>query len=694
MQRGIVWIVDDDSSIRWVLERALTGAGLNCATFDSANEVLEALATKTPDVLLSDIRMPGMDGLALLKQIKQRHPMLPVIIMTAHSDLDAAVSAYQQGAFDYLPKPFDIDEAVALVERAISHYQEQQQPRNQPVSGPTTDIIGEAPAMQDVFRIIGRLSRSSISVLINGESGTGKELVAHALHRHSPRAKAPFIALNMAAIPKDLIESELFGHEKGAFTGANQIRQGRFEQADGGTLFLDEIGDMPLDVQTRLLRVLADGQFYRVGGYAPVKVDVRIIAATHQNLELRVHEGKFREDLFHRLNVIIMTAHSDLDAAVSAYQQGAFDYLPKPFDIDEAVALVERAISHYQEQQQPRNQPVSGPTTDIIGEAPAMQDVFRIIGRLSRSSISVLINGESGTGKELVAHALHRHSPRAKAPFIALNMAAIPKDLIESELFGHEKGAFTGANQIRQGRFEQADGGTLFLDEIGDMPLDVQTRLLRVLADGQFYRVGGYAPVKVDVRIIAATHQNLELRVHEGKFREDLFHRLNVIRVHLPPLRERREDIPRLARYFLQVAARELGVEAKILHPETETALTRLHWSGNVRQLENTCRWLTVMAAGQEVLIQDLPPELFETSTPENPVQSLPDSWATLLAQWADRALRSGHQNLLSEAQPEMERTLLTTALRHTQGHKQEAARLLGWGRNTLTRKLKELGME
>ncbi len=470
MQRGIVWVVDDDSSIRWVLERALAGAGLTCTTFENGAEVLEeALASKTPDVLLSDIRMPGMDGLALLKQIKQRHPMLPVIIMTAHSDLDAAVSAYQQGAFDYLPKPFDIDEAVALVERAISHYQEQQQPRN--------------------------------------------------------------VQLN-------------------------------------------------------------------------------------------------------------------------------------------------------------------GPTTDIIGEAPAMQDVFRIIGRLSRSSISVLINGESGTGKELVAHALHRHSPRAKAPFIALNMAAIPKDLIESELFGHEKGAFTGANTIRQGRFEQADGGTLFLDEIGDMPLDVQTRLLRVLADGQFYRVGGYAPVKVDVRIIAATHQNLEQRVQEGKFREDLFHRLNVIRVHLPPLRERREDIPRLARHFLQVAARELGVEAKLLHPETEAALTRLAWPGNVRQLENTCRWLTVMAAGQEVLIQDLPSELFESTVAESTSHMQPDSWATLLAQWADRALRSGHQNLLSEAQPELERTLLTTALRHTQGHKQEAARLLGWGRNTLTRKLKELGME
>ncbi|BBI92418.1 fused DNA-binding response regulator in two-component regulatory system with GlnL: response regulator/sigma54 interaction protein [Serratia symbiotica str. Tucson] len=443
MQRGTVWIVDDDSSIRWVLERALAGAGVNCISFGNGDDVLEALATQTPDVLLSDIRMPGIDGLSLLRQIKQRHPMLPVIIMTAHSDLDAAVSAYQQGAFDYLPKPFDIDEAVALVERAISHYQEQQ---------PT------------------------------------------------------------------------------------------------------------------------------------------------------------------------------------------------------------------------RNQSTNDPAADIIGEAPAMQDVFRIIGRLSRSSISVLINGESGTGKELVAHALHRHSPRAKSPFIALNMAAIPKDLIESELFGHEKGAFTGANQIRQGRFEQADGGTLFLDEIGDMPLDVQTRLLRVLADGQFYRVGGYAPVKVDVRIIAATHQNLELRVREGKFREDLFHRLNVIRVHLPPLRERCEDIPRLARYFLQITAKELGVEAKNLHPETETALTRLPWPGNVRQLENTCRWLTVMAAGQEVLLQDLPGELFETTKPESGDHNTPGSWATLLAQWADHALHSGHQGLLSEVLPELERTLLATALRHTQG--------------------------
>ena len=304
MQRGIVWVVDDDSSIRWVLERALAGAGLTCTTFENGAEVLEALASKTPDVLLSDIRMPGMDGLALLKQIKQRHPMLPVIIMTAHSDLDAAVSAYQQGAFDYLPKPFDIDEAVALVERAISHYQEQQQPRNIQLNGPTTDIIGEAPAMQDVFRIIGRLSRSSISVLINGESGTGKELVAHALHRHSPRAKAPFIALNMAAIPKDLIESELFGHEKGAFTGANTIRQGRFEQADGGTLFLDEIGDMPAPLQVKLLRVLQERKVRPLGSNRDIDIDVRIISATHRDLPKAMARGEFREDLYYRLNVV------------------------------------------------------------------------------------------------------------------------------------------------------------------------------------------------------------------------------------------------------------------------------------------------------------------------------------------------------------------------------------------------------
>ncbi|MBD1227964.1 nitrogen regulation protein NR(I) [Xenorhabdus griffiniae] len=475
MQRGKVWIVDDDSSIRWVLERALSGAGMECISFENADTVLAALGQGNPEVILSDIRMPGLDGLSLLNQIKQNYPQLPVIIMTAHSDLDAAVSAYQHGAFDYLPKPFDIDETVALVERALSHYREQHQSASNP----------------------------------------------------------------------------------------------------------------------RL----------------PVSV------------------------------------------------------------------------------------------SDMIGEAPAMQEVYRIIGRLSRSSISVLINGESGTGKELVAHALHRHSPRASAPFIALNMAAIPKDLIESELFGHEKGAFTGANQVRHGRFEQANGGSLFLDEIGDMPLDIQTRLLRVLAEGQFYRVGGYAPVKVDVRIIAATHQNLEQRVAEGKFREDLYHRLNVIRVQLPPLRDRVEDIPRLAHHFLQQTAKELGVEAKVLHPDTELALMRLPWSGNVRQLENVCRWLTVMAASKEILVQDLPADLIsnqptgQTGNAPIPRATLPENWPQLLAEWAQHALKEGKTDLLADALPLLERTLLNCALEYTNGHKQEAARLLGWGRNTITRKLKELGL-
>ncbi|MBT0422247.1 nitrogen regulation protein NR(I) [Morganella morganii] len=475
MQPGKIWVVDDDSAIRWVLERALSSAGYACVCFDSAENALAALNSGQPDVLISDIRMPGMDGLSLLAAVKQHNPLLPVIIMTAHSDLDAAVNAYQQGAFDYLPKPFDIDDAVTLVARALEHYREQ---------------------------------------------------------------------------------------------------------------------------------------------HLPVR------------------------------------------------QEAAAD-------------------------------PVSG----IIGESAAMQEVYRVIGRLSRSSISVLINGESGTGKELVAHALHHHSPRADAPFIALNMAAIPKDLIESELFGHEKGAFTGALQVRRGRFEQADGGSLFLDEIGDMPLDIQTRLLRVLAEGQFYRVGGYAPVKVDVRIIAATHQDLERLVAEGKFREDLFHRLNVIRMQLPPLRERPGDIPRLTRHFLQKTAKELGTEAKSLHPDTEALLMQLPWSGNVRQLENVCRWLTVMSATQEVLPQDLPADLTMTAAGEhirsehshNPAAG---NWDQQLAQWADAQLRAGKTDLLADALPLFERTLLQCALNHSNGHKQDAARLLGWGRNTLTRKLKEAGID
>ncbi|ASJ98257.1 MULTISPECIES: nitrogen regulation protein NR(I) [Shewanella] len=393
--------------------------------------------------------------------------------------------------------------------------------------------------------------------------------------------------------------------------------------------------------------------------------------------------------------VIIMTAHSDLDSAVSAYQAGAFEYLPKPFDIDEAIGLVERALSHAKEQSpKAKSQPeVKAP--EIIGEAPAMQEVFRAIGRLSRSSISVLINGQSGTGKELVAGALHKHSPRKDKPFIALNMAAIPKELIESELFGHEKGAFTGAANVRQGRFEQADGGTLFLDEIGDMPLDVQTRLLRVLADGQFYRIGGHSPVQVDVRIIAATHQNLESLVAKGDFREDLFHRLNVIRVHLPPLSQRREDIPQLARHFLATAAKEISVEPKILTKATAETLASLPWPGNVRQLENTCRWLMVMASGQEILPQDLPPELLTPSA--NNASSNDASkggWQEALTQWIDERLSEGESDLLTQIQPAFEKILLETALKHTKGHKQEAAKRLGWGRNTLTRKLKELEMD
>ncbi|MGR5094876.1 nitrogen regulation protein NR(I) [Vibrio maritimus] len=466
MSKGYVWVVDDDSSIRWVMDKTLSSANIKCETFADAESVLMALERETPDVLVSDIRMPGIDGIELLNRVQQSAPELPVIIMTAHSDLDAAVNAYQKGAFEYLPKPFDIDETLTLVERAITHSQEQK------------------------------------SALSSDDTIT---------------AEAP----------------------------------------------------------------------------------------------------------------------------------------------------------------------------EIIGEAPAMQEVFRAIGRLSRSSISVLINGESGTGKELVAHALHRHSPRSAKPFIALNMAAIPKDLIESELFGHEKGAFTGANSVRQGRFEQANGGTLFLDEIGDMPLDIQTRLLRVLADGQFYRVGGHSAVKVDVRIVAATHQNLEKLVNDGEFREDLFHRLNVIRIHIPALRERKQDIEKLTLHFLSLAAEELGVETKSLNPDTVEILNKLDWPGNVRQLENTCRWLTVMASGSEILPNDLPPELLDE--PKRMTEMSGGDWQQLLSSWAAQALESGETEILNRAQPEFERILLEAALSHTNGHKQDAAKVLGWGRNTLTRKLKEL---
>ncbi len=390
------------------------------------------------------------------------------------------------------------------------------------------------------------------------------------------------------------------------------------------------------------------------------------------------------------LPVIIMTAYSDLDSAVAAYQGGAFEYLPKPFDVDEALDLVRRALAHNRTEVL-RTQ-AEGPYTaqEIIGSAPAIQEVFRAIGRLSRSNVTVLITGESGTGKELVAKALHRHSPRAGKPFVALNTAAIPRELLESELFGHERGAFTGAQTQRRGRFEQADGGTLVLDEIGDMPAELQTRLLRVLAEGEFYRVGGHLPICVDVRIIAATHQNLEQGVREGRFREDLFHRLNVIRIHVPALRQRREDIPILARHFLKSAARELNIEPKTLRPEAEAYLTGLHWPGNVRQLENTCRWLTVMASGNEIHSDDLPPELRESAT--TPAEG--NDWETLFRRWVEQRLSCADSPVLESAIPRFERVLIESALRHTGGRRQEAAKLIGWGRNTLTRKIREHSLD
>ncbi len=385
------------------------------------------------------------------------------------------------------------------------------------------------------------------------------------------------------------------------------------------------------------------------------------------------------------LPVIVMTAHSDLDSAVSSYRSGAFEYLPKPFDVDEAVRLIRRAIDHAEAD---AGSPPQGLTaTEIVGEAPAMQDVFRAIGRLANSNMSVLISGESGTGKELVARALYRHSPRAASPFIAINTAAIPAELLESELFGHEKGAFTGALAQRKGRFEQAHEGTLFLDEIGDMPPSLQTRLLRVLSDGCFYRVGGHEQLKVDVRIIAATNQDIEAAVAQGRFREDLFHRLNVIRIRLPALRERGEDIPRLAQHFLEAAARELDVGPKQLGPETLRDLCRYSWPGNVRQLENVCRWLTVMAPGQSVSPSDLPEEIRADARDT----TAGAEWERALRGVVEQRLTDGDCDILASLGRRFERVLLDAALRHTGGHKQEAARRLGWGRNTLARKLKEL---
>ncbi len=416
---------------------------------------------------------------------------------------------------------------------------------------------------------------------------------------------------------------------------------------------------------------------------------------------------------FPHLPIIIMTAYSDLDSAVSAFQGGAFEYLSKPFDLGRAVDLIKRAMK--ESEAKAIKEKGLDHVPEIIGQAPAMQEVFRAIGRLSHSNATVLVTGESGTGKELVARALHRHSPRASQPFIALNMAAIPKDLMESELFGHEKGAFTGAQVMRRGRFEQAEGGTLFLDEIGDMPLDMQTRLLRVLSDGHFYRVGGNQSVKANVRVIAATHQNLERLVKEGAFREDLFHRLNVIRLRLPSLRERAGDIPVLARHFLKQSAAQLGVEPKILSEEAAAFLSRCKLTGNVRQLENICYWFTVMVAGQVIDVKDMPAELLEENgqaertVPAVAAQdeasetaiSYPDtvqaqslSWETALERTVAGLLEKGESDLMDRLGRQFERILIRAALNRTKGRKNEAALLLGMGRNTIARKIQELGLD
>ncbi len=382
--------------------------------------------------------------------------------------------------------------------------------------------------------------------------------------------------------------------------------------------------------------------------------------------------------------VIAMTAYSDLDQAVNAFQKGVFEYLSKPFDLDEMISVIERAVAPGIEEEKETEKKTHG---QLLGESPAMQEVFRTIGRLSRSDVSVLITGETGSGKEVVAKALHRHSPRSSGNFVAINTAAIPAELLESELFGHERGSFTGAHSRREGRFEEAAGGTLFLDEIGDMPLALQTRLLRVLAEGEFYRVGGRDLLRADVRIIAATHQDLELKVREGSFREDLYHRLNVIHIEIPPLRDRKEDIALLARQFMIQVADELGLEEKYLRPETIKVLEGLHWPGNVRQLQNLCRQLCVMAPGEQIFPEDVPREIVGQKARRNQT----DQWPDLLNDWARSELSAGGSDLVRRAQTELERVLITAALDQTGGQRQKAAELLGLGRNTLTRKIQKI---
>jgi len=478
VNQDYVWIIDDDRSIRWVLEKAFKQANMHVTSFESADDALELVRSNAipPDVIISDVRMPGSDGFALLKQLKQHHTDTPVLIMTAFSDLDSTVSAFDGGAYEYISKPFDVDDVISKAQRACQAYRDK---RAQSAKQPRT--------------------------------------------------------------------------------------------------------------------------------------------STHSSNNTQI------------------TTTAD---------------------------------------------------AELLGDSPAMQEVFTAIGKLSRSKVTVLINGESGTGKELIARALHRHSPRTDQPFIALNMAAIPHDLMESELFGHEKGSFTGAQSKRTGRFEQADRGTLFLDEIGDMPETLQTRLLRVLADGQFYRVGGQEPIKVDVRIVAASHQNLEAKVHNNTFREDLFHRLNVIRIQAPPLRERQSDIPKLLDHFLKQAAQELQEDTKLMSMAFQRHIKSLPWPGNVRQLQNTAHWLTVMAVNRELTPDDLPRESQYAN------HSGPETWEDNFRTWATELLRDGETDLLGKAVPTVERILIRCALDQTRDRKQEAAKLLGWGRNTLTRKIKELGLE
>lgn len=652
-----LWLIDDDPALRLILADTFTDAGFVVSAFTHAqaawmrlNDIQQGDAARSelPDVILTDIRMPMMDGLSFSEWVQQHFPELPIIIMTAHSDLQSAVDSYQTGAFDYLPKPFDLDDAVAVVSKAS---------QRKPNPNPKLD------------------------------------------HPH---------------------QSSDLSHET----------------------IQNTVGDAPSHVTSHV---------------NSKRRDSRDNGTSTSNNSRTTHHSQNKAST-------ATAQHSDSDANQSPNHS-------KDRDNPSSTTTTTKANT------KPTANSTSLPS-GIIGQSVAMQTVFRAIGRLANSPITVLITGESGTGKELVAGALHQHSPRRKQPFIALNMAAIPQDLIESELFGHEKGAFTGATAMRQGRFEQANGGTLFLDEIGDMPFGTQTRLLRVLANGEFFRVGGQKPVRVDVRIIAATHQNLELLVKQGKFREDLFYRLNVIRLPLPPLRQRPEDIPALVNHFMSRAATEMATSEKNIHPDAMTVMQAYDWLGNVRQLENACRWLTVMATGDTVLIDDLPPELSDfakqlddnTSSGHIAIDNLvnnntaneskiskgltdtgmstaeyeqhlatqtattypqsqqpeytkqpsltstaaqlshhhtrpngdisPDThyslqhWKQPLQHWVQQTLANEHSDILQTALPEFESTLINAALTHTHGRKGEAAQLLGWGRNTLTRKLQQLGLD